>query len=176
MIESIDAILNEGVSEGLVIHRNTPMIDRQNELIRRIVENGETVDFAALQCGISTRHAYILTGQAEVQQAIQNKMWDTLKMRDAPRARRVLIEIMEDKNAGKAVRMECAKTLLNRAGYVEQRATVALPQGVSKAPSEMSGDELRKEINKLHSEIANRVSGAKVIDATPITQVIDILG
>jgi hypothetical protein len=103
-----------------------------------------------------------------------------LKFKDAPAARRVLREIMEDVTAGKSVRVECAKTLLNRAGVVEQKAVAVTLNGVSKAPCEMTGDELRMEINRLQSEIGQRASGAKVIDATPVRytpdQVLDILG
>jgi hypothetical protein len=147
--------------------------------VRRLVDDGASVESACKTAGVEERQGYRLLETENIQRAIQDRVYFLLKFKDAPAARKALRDIMDDATASKSIRVECAKTLLNRAGVVEQKAVAVTLNGVSKAPCEMTGDELRMEINRLQSEIGQRASGAKVIDATPINytpdQVIDII-
>lgn len=157
---------------GLLPHHAT--------FVKRIVDDGASVESASKTAGISERYGFYLLETESIQRAIQDRVYFLLKFKDAPAARRALREMMDDATASKTVRLECAKTLLNRAGVVEQKAIAVSVNGVQKAPCEMTGDELRREINRLQAEIGQRVNGAKVVDVTPIDpdniQVTDILG
>jgi phage terminase small subunit len=74
---------------------------------------------------------------------------------DAVIARRVAMEILQDKAASEKVRADLAVKMLRLAGHVEPRAAVA-DNGPVKTLSEMSTDELRARAAQLEDEIASR--------------------
>ena len=71
----------------------------------------------------------------------------------APAAVEVLANLMDDENASPKIRLEAAKAILDRAGFVPPKAPEAPAVG-EKALHEMSRDELAARVHQLQSEIA----------------------
>lgn len=155
---------------------------QQAIFVRQITDFGKSYKAAAEIAGYEPDTAYTLVSRPAVRQAIQDRLLWVMQTSDAPAARQVLRDIMDDPSASKSVRVECAKALLNRAGFVEPKAAPLAPNSL-KAPSEMTGDELRGAMELLQKEIGERANAAKVIDADNApkddglpSQIIDILG
>ncbi len=156
--------------------------EQQAIFVRNIVDYGKNYKAAAIAAGYEGSWAYRLSSLPAVRQAIQDRLLWVMQTSDAPAARQVLRDIMDDPSASKPVRVECAKALLNRAGFVEPKAAPLAPNSL-KAPSEMTGDELRGAMELLQKEIGERANAAKVIDADNApqddglpSQIVDILG
>lgn len=108
--------------------------------------------------------ASLLTRHPAVSAAIRAEMTRRLAEEDAPAARRLLRQFLDDADCDKKLRVDCAKTLLSRGGYVEPKAADPAVPG-TKEPSEMSGKELDDMIDRLRTELRQRES--KAIDVTP---------
>lgn len=93
-------------------------------------------------------------------------------------AYRLLVDTVQDEQAPKKLRVECAKDLLNRAGFDNKRSAgasdPAAPGG--KDMSAMSTDELKSIVGQLENELSSR---ATPVDAHETTdrkqQVLDML-
>ena len=70
----------------------------------------------------------------------------------APAALVVLNDLMDDEDASPKIRLDAAKTILDRAGFVPPKAMEA-PMVGEKALHEMSRDELAARVRQLQSEI-----------------------
>ena len=127
--------------------------------------------------GVPIQRAYVLAGykpdpsnahkmmrHPAVSQAIRAEMTRRLQDEDAPAARKLLRRFLEDEQCDKKLRVDCAKTLLSRGGYVDPKAIEAPAPG-TKEPSEMSGKELDDMIDRLRTELRQRET--KTIDITP---------
>lgn len=158
------------------------LTDQQKSFVLHTVA-GMSANLAARAAGYSSPDTagHRIRALPHVQQAIREAMWLQIQTDDAPAARRVLREILDDTEAPRPIRVECAKILLNRGGFVEPKAQTAAG-GIDKPVSEMTGNELQVAILKLQGELGNRMSAAKLIegvsepvhDKTP-PQLIDIL-
>ena len=109
-------------------------------------------------------NAYKLAHSPLVSAAIRAEMTRRLQDEDAPAARKLLRRFLEDEQCDKKLRVDCAKTLLSRGGYVDPKAIEAPAPG-TKEPSEMSGKELDDMIDRLRTELRQREG--KAIDITP---------
>ena len=109
-------------------------------------------------------NAYKLTKHPAVSAAIRAEMTRRLQDEDAPAARKVLRMFLDDETCDKKLRVDCAKTLLSRGGYVEPKAIEAPAPG-TKDPSEMTGAELDAMIDRMRNELRQRET--KAIDITP---------
>lgn len=117
----------------------------------------------------------ILLSRPDVQAAIE-KTWKNQLKTDIARCKKILMSFVEDEACSKSIRVDAAKTLYSWLGKDMQNS------GLDKPPSEMSGDELRQAVDKLHREMGLRAAGANTIDghSAPIeyehiTQGLDIL-
>ena len=109
-------------------------------------------------------NAYKLLRHPQVSALIRAEMTRRLQDEDAPAARKLLRRFLEDEEADKKLRVDCAKTLLSRGGYVEPKAIEAPAPG-TKDPSEMTGAELDQMIDRMRTELRQRET--KAIDITP---------
>lgn len=101
-----------------------------------------------------------VTRSPELLAAIQMAVGRRL-IEGAPIALKVLQDMVKDTGTPGKLRLDAAKTLLDRAGHVAPRAKQA-DSGAGKALNEMSIDELREQHDRLEAEIANR---AKPVNA-----------
>jgi hypothetical protein len=90
-----------------------------------------------------------------------------LREEGAPLGLRTLIEICRDPDAPKGVRADCAKALLDRAGYVAPRAEPVTPD--EKMLVEMSQAELLEVISTCEAELAGRAKVVQSDDALHLT-------
>lgn len=109
-------------------------------------------------------NGYKLLRHPLVSAAIRAEMTRRIQDEDAPAARKLLRRFLEDEQCDKKLRVDCAKTLLSRGGYVEPKAADPVAPG-TKEPSEMSGKVLDDMIDRLRTELRQREG--KAIDITP---------
>lgn len=106
-----------------------------------------------------------LLDRPEVRELLNTMMKARVQTLHAPRALKFMSETLKDKEAPARLRFDCAKHLLALAGFQAPKV-VAEKQTDYGAPSEMSSTELQATIDRLQSEIGQRVTGAKLITLT----------
>ena len=144
---------------------NLALNDRQAAFARYLVDGRHYLEAYRLAGYTGGQpQASFLTRHPAVSAAIKAEMTRRLQDEDAPAARKLLRRFLEDEEADKKLRVDCAKTLLSRGGYVEPKAIEAPAPG-TKDPSEMTGAELDQMIDRLRTELRQRES--KAIDVTP---------
>lgn len=158
------------MSKSLVLKRR--LNERQTNFIQ-FIASGKSPKRAAKLAGYRAYFPYLdafLTAP-HVQDLIDNYVKALLRAKDKPRSRQVLADIMENPKSGANNRIAAAKILMENADKPRETAIF------DKSPSEMSGDELRRSINKLQGELVQRSEHASIIDADPAetaAQLLDI--
>ncbi len=143
----------------------TALTDRQVAFARYLVDGRHYLEAYKLAGYTGPQpSASALTRHPGVSAAIRAEMTRRLQDEDAPAARKLLRRFLEDEEADKKLRVDCAKTLLSRGGYVEPKAIEAPAPG-TKDPSEMTGAELDQMIDRMRTELRQRET--KAIDITP---------
>ena len=151
------------------------LTEKQLTFIDALISTGSR-ELATIQAGYSGRpaevYAQVLSSPA-VATALRHEINRTM-LHKAAAALRTLCEIMEDPTAPKGVRVDAAKAVLDRAGFIAPRQSDA--QGAQKALNEMSSDELRRFISDSERELSGRAKDVSAPEAlTPKPQVIDLL-
>ena len=140
--------------------------------VQKLAESGSIAD-ACRTSGVAQSYGYELVRDPRVQAALALEVRRKLAVGGALGVK-VLLELAE-KATSERVRADCAKALLDRAGFVAPRAA-APGAGLDKTLNEMTIDELKDLAAKLEDEIAGR---AKQVNAPaiqgPPTQVPDLL-
>lgn len=144
---------------------NLALNDRQAAFARYLVDGRHYLEAYRLAGYTGGQpQASFLTRHPAVSAAIKAEMTRRLQDEDAPAARKLLRRFLEDEQCDKKLRVDCAKTLLSRGGYVDPKAIEAPAPG-TKDPSEMTGAELDQMIDRMRTELRQRES--KAIDITP---------
>lgn len=139
--------------------------DRQALFVKYLVDGRHYIEAYRLAgYTVSQPNASALAHSPLVSAAIRAEMTRRLQDEDAPAARKLLRRFLEDEQCDKKLRVDCAKTLLSRGGYVEPKAIEAPAPG-TKDPSEMTGAELDQMIDRMRTELRQRET--KAIDITP---------
>lgn len=98
-------------------------------------------------------------------------------VQNAPMALGVVESIATNPEISPKVRLDAAKTLLDRAGHIAPKAIDGAKDTTNTPLHEMSTDELRRMASDLESEIAGRAKDVSRATAAPIEQqVIDLIG
>lgn len=132
-------------------------------MLARALIDGATIPEAAEQCGYPVTYAYAVLESPLLVNAVCKGLARRMVIEGAPAAVALLLRVMKDEEAGWRVRIEAAKTLLDRAGFVAPKAADPEKPG-DKGLADMSRDELKGFIAKANNELANR---AELIEATP---------
>lgn len=139
---------------------------KESRLVDAIL-SGKPLKVCATLTGISLKDAENIVQRKHIRNIVSEKLNALLQTEDAPMARKVLISIARNKKMPAKLRIDCAKDLLDRAGYTPpKRAEQKLPSG--KSLSELTGDELRQAIGQLSGELNSRARNAKIIDAQAV--------
>jgi phage terminase small subunit len=136
---------------------------RQSDFVGRFVEHGDAHK-AALEAGYAPATARTAGTEilqlphiaAAVGRAVHKRL-----VSGAPLALRIVETLMKDETVSAKVRLDAAKTILDRAGYIAPKAK----EGRSDTETplhEMSTEELRAMAARLEHEIAGR---AKLVSA-----------
>jgi short-subunit dehydrogenase involved in D-alanine esterification of teichoic acids len=124
---------------------------KQQSLINNLA-SGMAVNAAMKASGYSntTRASVAITPamQAHLRQLMVEKLAAM-----APAALVVLNDLMDDEDASPKIRLDAAKTILDRAGFVPPKASDAPTVG-EKSLHEMSRDELAARVRQIQGEIA----------------------
>jgi phage terminase small subunit len=152
----------------------TKRLSEQQQHFVALTVSGVSHEQAATLAGYAENSGYAVSRSPAVRAAIHEAVAHQLVTRSAPLALKVLNDIAADETAPKGVRVDAARTLLDRAGYVAPRASEAVKG--EKPLSERTPEELRAFIAQLESTLADKakvVHGTRVDDTTD-TQVSDM--
>jgi hypothetical protein len=129
----------------------TNFTQRQQSLILNLA-SGMAVKEALKESGYSdtVRPSRAIT--PAMQDHLRQLMVDKVAVM-APAAVNVLSGLLDDEDATAKIRLDAAKTILDRAGFVPPKASEAPTVG-EKALYEMTRDELAARVHQLRSEIA----------------------
>lgn len=130
------------------------------EFVQSMAKLGDVVA-AEKAVGLSTGYGYSLIRQPLVQSALAAELRRHLTI-GAPLALQTLLWACE-KSTSDRVRVDAAKAILDRAGFVAPRATLQDPKA-EKALTEMSLEELKTLAARLEDELAGR---ARPVNAPP---------
>ena len=167
--------LIESTRMSLMTARDFGLTEKQLTLISTLIETGSqtlAVEAAGYSGPAACVAAQALSSPA-VAAALRHEINRRL-LRDAATARHVLMDIMQDKTAPKGVRVDAAKAVLDRAGFIAPRQGAGM--GENKPLNEMSSDELRRFISESERELSGRAKDVSAPDALkPAAQVSDLL-
>ena len=154
---------------------NFGLTEKQLSFVRALVATGNkklAVEQAGYGGDAVITSAQVLASPA-VTAALRHEINRCL-LHHAAAAVSVLLEIMTDKTAPKGVRVDAAKAVLDRAGFIAPRQ--GDQQGATKALNEMSSDELRRFISDSERELSGRAKDVSAPEAlTSKPQVLDLL-
>lgn len=146
----------------------TDLLTQQQAFAEAYVLGNGNATQAAIQAGyspVSARQtASRLLHTPHVQNAIQREQAVTLQGRLASKALAVLEKVLDDENAPPGVRVDAAKTVLDRAGMVAFRGKPDLDV-YEKPPSEMTLAELDALIGALDKAAIMLQAEGDIIDA-----------
>lgn len=137
------------VTEGLT--------ERQSIFVNEILNGVNPTDAKTLAGYAETVPAWAILNSQYVQLAIQTEINRRLVTEAAPLAYSVLISLARDTTVPAAVRRNCARDLLDRAGYVPPHPDKPLADN-NKSLSERSTGELQELIGRLESELGARAA------------------
>jgi phage terminase small subunit len=142
------------------------LTERQSRFVEAYV-NGRNITGSAIDAGYSESTASqigsALLKVPHIQAAVQAGVRHALAL-DAPLARRVLVDLAQDAHMNPKIRLDAAKTLLDRAGHVAPRPTTD-KSAEHQALHEMSIEQLRALADRLESELADRAKPVEPADS-----------
>lgn len=163
---------------GLSVATRHGLTDKQAAFIRHFVLTGDkivAVRAAGYDSGDNPQAAaYDLLRSPQVMAALRLELARALQ-ESAVLAFGVVHHIAKDEKMPAKVRLDAAKTLLDRAGHVAPRARAET--GIDLPLNEMSVNELRDLADKLDSELASRAKDVSPANPAAIEdQAADLIG
>jgi hypothetical protein len=143
---------------GRAIAKGPALNEKQAGMLADIVAGIPPIEAARRQ-GYGNPHkaAKDFVARPDVLLAIKRDSIGQLVGEGVPLAIATLFEILKNNDAPARVRVDAAKTVLDRAGLVAARPAVPEKAG-EKALAEMSPSELRALISRLENEVAERAA------------------
>jgi phage terminase small subunit len=138
------------------------LTDKQTAFVTALIETGDAATAAEL-AGFRDRpskEAWRLLRIPHVLAALNTAVAAALA-EDAPLARNLLRQYVKDDSMNPKIRLDAAKTLLDRAGHIAPKAKDQ-SAGHEKPLNEMSTEELRALADRFEAELAGR---AKLVSA-----------
>jgi hypothetical protein len=127
----------------------------QDAFIRYLVETGDESTAARLAGFADRREPWRLLRIPHVLAAL-NAAMKTALAHDAPLARNLLRQYVMDPKMNPKIRLDAAKTLLDRSGHIAPKARDESDEHRHRSLHEMTTEQLRAEADRLAGEIANR--------------------
>ena len=154
-------------------------LTEQQAIFVRECSRGISAEDAARLAGYSSplQESYRLKAHAGVQAAIAQETRRFLYTEAAPAAIKLLYDFMVDPKVDAKLRVTCAKTVADRAGFIAPKASN--PNALEgKSLVDMTADEMKDMALRIQRELAERA--APIIDNAPSierngSQAIDIL-
>ena len=138
------------------------LTDKQTAFVAALIETGDAPTAAQLAGFLDrpSKEAWRLLRIPRVMAAVNAAVQIALA-EDAPLARNLLRQYVKDPSMHPKIRLDAAKTLLDRAGHIAPKARDA-SGGQDKPLNEMSRDELRALVDRYEAELTGR---AKLVSA-----------
>jgi hypothetical protein len=143
------------------------LTEMQEAFVERLIECGDASTAARLAGFADRREPWRLLRIPHVLAAV-NAAMKTALAHDAPVARLLLRQYVMDPKMNPKIRLEAAKTLLDRSGYVAPKARDDSADGGYRSLHEMTTEQLRAEADRLAGEIANRATPVLGASEAPI--------
>jgi hypothetical protein len=140
----------------------TNLTEREDAFVELLCEGLSPGD-AASGAGYPARSYIDLLQSPRVSRRVEWRMRSVIRNELAPKAIRLLGRILDDEAASPKVRIQAARFLLERAGYVAPRAQIQ--EAAEKSISAMSAEELASLVEKLESERASRAKDVSAPNA-----------
>lgn len=162
---------------GRAVAKGPALNEKQAAMLADIIAGLPPVEAAKRQeYGNPHKAAKDFMARPDVLLAIRRHSVGTLVGEGVPLAIKTLFQILKDEAAPARVRVDAAKTVLDRAGIAAARP--AAPEAKNeKALSDMSPDELRALISRLENEVAERAEPVLAPepggDASQVTELLD---
>jgi hypothetical protein len=137
---------------GVKVGGMTEQAERERNLAAAIARGVPIPQAAALAGYKDTGSGYRAAARPGVKAAIVQEVARLLAVEGAPLALSVLVETCRDQAAPARVRVDAAKTILDRAGIAARQA----PEPGAKPLSDMGTGELRALVERLEGELAGR--------------------
>lgn len=140
-------------SSAITVTASFGLSEMEATFVRKYLSSGQK-EASAAAAGYSSPNesAYFVLRLPHVAEALQYELGRLLRVEDAPRARRILLDLMEDTKAGARIQFDAAKTVLGLAGFVPPSKSAA-DEAPEKQLTEMSQEELRSEMQKREAEV-----------------------
>ena len=160
---------------GIALHNEYAITSKQLAFVQALIQTGSRNK--AIEAS-----GYRFLGPEQAMQALNSPaVMHALRMETsrkllqyAPAALNVLLSIMKDKTAPKGVRVDAAKAVLDRSGFIAPRQ--GAQQGETKSLNEMTTADLRSFISAGESELAGRAKDVSAPEALVVhMQVSDLL-
>ena len=166
-----------GAPGAAVAHRAAGLaglrLDSRQALFVEHVARGVPHKDAARLAGYDSPPHSALQSKA-VRHAISLTISEILQTEGAPVALDLLIKTVRNDKENSRVRVDAAKTILDRAGHVARPKEA--DSGAQKDLHEMSTDELRALVDKLEGELADRAEPVSATEKQGVPQqVLDML-
>lgn len=144
------------------------LTEQQVRFVAEFVSNGGNGKQACVTAGYAAKsahqEAYRLLRKPHVLEAVRKEQARVLGTMSA-KALHVLDQLLGDTEISPAVRLDAAKTILDRAGYVSARNPSHSISSDDRALTEMSADELRALLGVIEHVKESRASQAVTVDA-----------
>lgn len=139
------------------------LTEQQQRFVAEFVANGGNGKQACVSAGYAAKsahqEAYRLLRKPHVLDAVRKEQARVLGTMSA-KALHVLDQLLGDTEISPAVRLDAAKTVLDRAGYVSARTPAHAIAGDEKPLNEMSTDELRAYLGAIQAAQAQQAVAA----------------
>jgi hypothetical protein len=140
----------------------TNLTAREDEFVELMCEGLSPGD-AASGAGYPARSYIDLLQSPRITRRIEWRMRSVIRNDLAPKAIRLLGRLVDDEAAPARVRVQAARFILDRAGYVPPKA--ADVEVNDKSIAAMPADELSALVNKLEGELASRAKDVSAPNA-----------
>lgn len=150
-------------------------LDGRQLALAESVGSGLSIPEAAERCGYSVSGAYQALDTPLLAAVVVKRLARRIILDGAPAAVAYLVRLVKDEEASGKLRLEAAKALLDRAGFVAPKAADPERPG-DKGLHDMSADQLKEFIGKAQNELANRATivEGETVDAPATGQDADL--
>jgi hypothetical protein len=156
------------------IPRSLGLTDLESRVVQAVAFTGQSAEEICNNITLSRARFDAMLQSRNVAAAIAHCLEIRMRTEGAALATRTLFEIVENqsKTYSERVRLDAAKTLLDRAGFDAKNAPPAVARAGSGRDAPQSEAELRAEIERLEGQLADRSAQDGAQEAP---QVIDML-
>lgn len=147
--------------------------EKQAAFVAAVARGSGNFAESARIAGYSEKAFYRVLALPHVRQAIEQELRAVLLTEDAPLARKVLHDLVADKDTAPRIRVDAAKILLDRAGITPPEKA-AHGASAERPINDMTTDELmgfvaqrQSEVARLEQELEARANAARRVDNAP---------